>query len=64
MSTNLSAGMLQRLCDEGDLIGNQVVADVNIRNYEGDKQNNVRRMLPPTAGFSEAAEGGSGFLED
>jgi hypothetical protein len=56
--------MLQRLADEGDLVGNEVVADVKIRTYEGEKQNEVRRMLLPSEAGGDKAEGKGTFLED
>jgi Protein of unknown function (DUF669) len=62
-STAFSPKVLQRIADGGDLIGNEVVAEVRIRSYEGEKQNEVRRMLPPSA-VEDAAEGNGGFLDD
>lgn len=63
-SSQFSAKVLQRIADGGDLIGNEVVAEVRIRNYEGEKQNEVRRLMPPSAAGEDVAEGSGGFLED
>lgn len=63
-SSAFSAKMLQRIADSGDLIGNEVVADVKIRSYEGEKQNEVRRLMLPTTKVDDADDGEGGFLED
>lgn len=63
-SPNFSAKMLQRIADNGDLIGNEVLAEVRIRSYEGEKQNEVRRLMLPLEGVGDEAEGSGGFLED
>jgi hypothetical protein len=64
-SPNFRISTLRALADEGDLVGNEVVVEVKIRNYEGEKQNEVRRMmLPSEAGGGDVAKGGRAFLED
>ena len=59
---NFRPSTLQKLCDEGELIGNEVVADVKIGQYEGDKNNQVKRLMAP--GSEDKAEGKGSFLED
>jgi hypothetical protein len=62
-SQDFRPSTLQRLCDEGDLIGAEVVADVKVGNYEGDKNNQVQRIMAP-GDAGDKAEGKGGFLED
>jgi hypothetical protein len=61
-SPNFRPSTLQKLCDEGDLVGVEVVADVKIGQYEGDKNNQVKRLMAP--GSEDKAEGKGSFLED
>lgn len=61
---NFRPSDLQRLCDEGDLIGNEVIADVKISNYQGEKQNRVGRLIPIGAADDDRVESKGGFLED
>ena len=61
-SPNFRPSTLQKLCDEGELVGNEVVADVKIGQYEGDKNNQVKRLMAP--GSEDKAEGRGSFLED
>jgi hypothetical protein len=60
------ASMLQELADSGELLGNDVVASVSIREYEGKKQNNVTRMRHPEDKGSgkAAAKGRDRFMGD
>jgi hypothetical protein len=52
---------LRDLVESGDLIGNEVVAMVTIRAYEGNKRNEVKRVMLPSA---ESAEGADNFMDD
>lgn len=53
---------LQKLCDEGDLVGVEVVADVKVGQYDGNKNNQVGRLMAP--GSEDKAEGRGSFLDD
>lgn len=57
-SSSFTVGMLRKLADSGDLIGNEVSVMVKIGTYEGNKKNEVRRMSLPT---DDVAEGDDGF---
>lgn len=63
-SRNFSSAMLQRIADEGDLLGNEVVAKVRMRVYEGNKRNEVRGMRKATERDGDEAEGSGQFMDD
>ena len=57
----LSKEGFRKLADSGDMLGNEVLADVKIRTYEGDKRNEVRRIM---SAEDATEEGDGGFLDD
>jgi Protein of unknown function (DUF669) len=62
-SPEFSAKILRRIADSGDLIGNRCYAEVKIKTYNGEKNNEVRGLKPATED-DDIAEGGQGFIDE
>jgi hypothetical protein len=57
LSPNLTVGMLRRIADEGNYLGNTVTAQVKISVYNGDKRNEVTNIVSPSSANKVAGKG-------
>jgi Protein of unknown function (DUF669) len=57
LSPNLTMGMLRRIADEGNYLGNTIVAQVKISVYNGDKRNEVTNIVSPSSANKVAGKG-------
>jgi hypothetical protein len=63
-SKTFSTKTLVHLADSGDLIGNPVIVEVVVGEYNGEKQNNVRGLRHPSSVDNDRLPSDKSYIED